>query len=170
MANDLISSPFTCRCTTHLGNANCVRLFKRSIPRHEHTRAKSFPKFIDLLPKANFLFIRQQEKDIELRIVRRGIDHFSRQHILGDKLPWNTLNVNPSGPTWMLPKEWYCSCCSRMFRTSSSSVNVEPMSKVTCDVKLSDVGLKQAGKLLAFFECHWTEPPVTQWLRWFLYF
>lgn len=64
------------------------------------------------------------------------------------EIPWNILNVNPSGPTWMLPKEWYCSCCSRRARISSSSVNVEPMSSITCDVKASvDVGLKARFKL-----------------------
>lgn len=42
----------------------------------------------------------------------------------------------------MLPKEWYCNCCSRISRTLCSSVNVEPMSRVTSDMKASDVGLE----------------------------
>lgn len=72
------------------------------------------------------------------------------RHSNNFNLPWNTLNENSSGRTWTLPNECKCSCCSMTFRTSISSVNVEPMSRVTCDVKLSDVGLNSKEKSLSF--------------------
>lgn len=74
----------------------------------------------------------------------RRIDHFWPLIciLFWRKLPWKFLKVNPSGLTWMLPNKWYCNCFSRISRTSSSSVNVEPISMVTCEVKASVVGLK----------------------------
>lgn len=66
------------------------------------------------------------------------------------KLPWNILKVNPSGRTWTLPNECICSCFSIMYCISVSSANVEPMSRVTCDVKLSEVGLNIEQKLLSY--------------------